>query len=161
MSIGRIEHNILSVLDLAASIEENLSMLYSRIKMLTKDPYAKLVLEYLSNECWSHRKLLGDLLSFDIERFRIEREELRGVVEHLNESFRSVREVYLRCHQIYDERELAGIIRDLERILRDLLNTYTTLRTFYEDEKSSIRKILDLLIRDSEAHSEILRELFG
>ncbi len=158
MSIGRIEHNILPVLEISMSIEENLSMIYGRIKFLIKDPYVRLVLDYFSNECWIHRKLLEDLLALDIEQFRIRREEIRDVIEHLGESFKNVRDLYLRSHTIYDEKELVSIVSELERISRDLISTYSMLRAFRREE-SYLNKILDLFISDSEKHSEILREL--
>jgi len=158
LGIGRIEHNLLSVLDISMSIEESLSMIYGRIKLLIKDPYIKLVLDYLSNECWIHRKLLEDLLVLDMEYYKIRREELRDVIDHISERFRSVRELYTKTLNIYDEKELLSIVNDLERVSRDLVNTYSTLRTFRREEVY-LARVLDLLISDSEKHTEILREL--
>lgn len=158
MSIGRVEHNIASVLEVAIGVEDTLSLLYSRLRLLCRDPDVRLLLVYLSEECLSHRKFLEELLSHNLEKYRVSPNELREVAHHIVSSFREVRELYERAWRVFEWSEIVDVLGELEKVSRTLVDVYTSLREFHEREER-LGAVLDLLIEDSRRHSEILELL--
>jgi len=156
MSLGRIEHNIMAVLELLMGVEENLSMLYSRLRFLSKDPRHKMIFGYLSMETLSHRIFLEELLEHNLDKYKTSLEEFKDVIEVLGRSFRDVRDLYIRSFETYELRQLIETAMKLENIIKDLLATYSVLQEFHKDDEEVV-KILNLLTEDSSRHLDILR----
>ncbi|MEZ0289817.1 MAG: hypothetical protein ABWJ42_01850 [Sulfolobales archaeon] len=158
MSIGEISHNIIAVLELAVSSEEYLSLLYTRLRFLTRDSELRILFEYLAQISHVHRDIIKDILDLSVQKLDIPAEKIGDIMSLMISGFRDVRELYNKALETYEIKDIIRIVEELESSVRNMLTAYSMLKEYQiKDEK--IRYLIELLERDSERNVEILRNI--